>query len=186
MNQPNIRQSLAIPVTAGDHSSGPDHAPVTVVEYGDYECPICQANEPAFRQLRQLHGAAMRFVYRHFPMEDAHPHALMAAEAAEAAAAQGRFWEMHESLLAPGRQLGRASLSRYAEQLGLDMARFNAELNDEIYRQRIREHIAGGHSSHVRATPGVFVNGVVQDVSGGMNALFARVAAELGDRQRGR
>ncbi len=183
MNRPSTQPSLAIPVTASDHALGPDHAPVTVVEYGDYECPICLADEPAFRRLRQLHGAAMRFVYRHLPIEDAHPHALMAAEAAEAAGAQGQFWQMHERLLAPGRQLDRASLNRCAEQLGLDMGRFSAELIDEIYRQRIREHIAGAHSSHVRATPGVFVNGVVQDVSGGMNDLFVRVAAELGARR---
>lgn len=180
MNRPNTRASLTIPVTATDHSLGPEHAPVTVVEYGDYECPICLAHEPAFRQLRQTHGASMQFVYRHFPIEDAHPHALMAAEAAEAAGAQGRFWQMHEKLLSPGRKLDRTNLNRYAEQLGLDMARFDAELSDEIYRQRIREQIAGAHSSHVRATPGVFVNGVVQDVSGGMNDLFMRVSAELG------
>ena len=182
MNRTNTRPSLTVPVTASDHTSGPDHAPVTVVEYGDYECPICLADEPAFRQLRQVHGAALRFVYRHFPIEDAHPHALMAAEAAEAAGAQGKFWPMHERLLAPGRQLDRASLLRHAEQLGLDMARFNAELNDEIYRQRIREHMAGALGSHVRATPGVFVNGVVQDVSGGMHDLFVRVATELRER----
>lgn len=180
MNHPDTRASLAIPVTASDHTLGPDHAPVTLVEYGDYECPICLAHEPAFRQLRQVHGVSLRFVYRHLPVEDAHPHALMAAEAAEAAGAQGQFWQMHERLLSPGRHLDRASLNRYAEQLGLDMGRFNAELNDEIYRQRIREHIAGAHSSHVRATPGVFVNGVVQDVSGGMSDLFARVSAVLG------
>ena len=179
MNPPHARPSLAIPVGASDHISGPDHAAVTVVEYGDYECPICLAHEPAFRRLRQVHEAAMRFVYRHLPIEYAHPHALMAAEAAEAAGAQGRFWQMHEKLLAPGRQLDRASLDRYAGQLGLDMARFRAELDDEIYRQRIREHIDGAQRSHVRATPGVFVNGVVQDVSGGMHDLFDRVAAEL-------
>ena len=183
MHHPTTRASLAIPVTAADHVTGPDHAPVTVVEYGDYECPICLAHEPGFRQLRQAHGAALRFVYRHLPIESVHPQALMAAEAAEAAGAQGRFWQMHEKLLAPGRQLGRASLDHYAEQLGLDMARFKAELDDEIYRQRIREHIAGAQSSHVRATPGVFVNGVVQDVSGGLHDLFARVSAELGGRR---
>jgi protein-disulfide isomerase len=183
MNLPTARPSLVITVTASDHTAGPDHAPLTVVEYGDYECPVCLAHEPAFRQLRQVHGADMRFVYRHFPNEEAHPHALMAAEAAEAAAAQGRFWQMHERLLWPGRHLDRASLNRYAEQLGLDMGRFNADLNDEIYRQRVREHIAVARGLHVRATPGVFVNGVVQDVSAGMRDLFARVSAELSDRR---
>lgn len=183
MSRPNTHSPLVVPVTASDHTSGPEHAPVTVVEYGDYECPICLAHEPAFKQLRQMHGSTMRFVYRHFPIEEFHPHALMAAEAAEAAAAQGRFWQMHERLLSPGRHLDRASLNRHAEQLGLDMGRFNAELNDEIYRQRIREHIAGALGSHVRATPGVFVNGMVQDVSGGMHDLFLRVSAALGEGQ---
>jgi len=171
--------TLAVPAVPMDHSTGPDHAPVTLVEYGDFECPTCAAVEPAVRQLRERYPVDMRFVFRHFPLEDAHPHALLAAAAAEAAAAQGQFWPMHDRLIAHPTHLKRSDLDRHAAALGLDTARFAAELNDDIYLQRIREHQDGGRRSHLRATPTFFVNGVVQDVSGGMEALFQRVAAAI-------
>ena len=120
----------------------------------------------------------MAFVFRHFPLEDAHPHALMAAEAAEAAGAQGKFWAMHDLLFAQPHHLSRSHLDAHAARLGLDTIRFKAELDDEIYRQRVREHQQGGQRSHLRATPTFFVNGVVQDVSGGMQPLFEIVARE--------
>ena len=171
--------TLAVVVAAMDHRAGPEHAPVIVVEYGDFECPSCAAVEPALRHLRELHGPALSFVFRHFPLEGAHPHALAAAEAAEAAGAQGKFWLMHDLLLANYRHLTAHDLERYAANLGLDMLRFKAEMKEEIYRQRIREHQSGGRHSHLRATPGIFVNGEVQDVSGGMGGLYDLVAAEL-------
>lgn len=177
MNQTHRRVTLAVPVAASDHIAGPAHAPVVVLEYGDFECPTCVAVEPAVKQLRAAH-AEMAFVFRHFPLEEVHPHALMAAEAAEAAGAQGKFWPMHDLLLVSPRHLDRPHLEAHAAQIGLDMARFRAELDDEIYRQRVREHQQGGLRSHLRATPTFFVNGVVQDVSGGMHALFELVAAE--------
>lgn len=177
MNQTHRRVTLAVPVSASDHIAGPAHARVVVLEYGDFECPTCFAVEPAVKQLRAAH-ADMAFVFRHFPLEEVHPHALMAAEAAEAAGAQGKFWPMHDRLLTSPRHLDRAHLEAHATQIGLDMARFRAELDDEIYRQRVREHQQGGQRSHLRATPTFFVNGVVQDVSGGMQALFELVAAE--------
>ena len=179
MNAASRIVTLAVPVNATDHRVGPGYAAVVVSEYGDFECPICAAVEPAVQQLRTLHAADMAFVFRHFPVEDAHPHALLAAEAAEAAAAQGQFWPMHDALLGQSRHLSRQKITESARQLGLDMARFNAELSDEIYRQRVREHQEGGRRSHLRATPTFFVNGVVQDVSGGMHDLFERVAADL-------
>jgi len=173
--------TLAVPVNTTDHRLGPDHALVTVVEYGDFECPSCVGAEPAVRMMRSTHGEKLRFVFRHFPVEDAHPHALMAAEAAEAAAAQGRFWEMHDKLLAHSPHLDRHHLESYASDLGLDLARFKAELDDEVYRQRIREHQEGGRRSHLRATPTFFVDGVVQDVSGGLSALLEAVHRVLND-----
>lgn len=179
MNTTAKAATLAVPVTATDHRVGPEHAPVVVIEYGDFECPVCAAYEPAVKQLRDLHRADMAFVFRHYPLEDAHPHALLAAEAAEAAAAQGKFWPMHDLLLTDTHRLARRHLEAYASQLGLDIARFTAELDDEIYRQRIREHQQGGRLSHLRATPTFFVNGVVQDVSGGMHDLFNAVASEI-------
>ena len=178
MNQPHRAATLAVPVSASDHLAGPEHAQVVVLEYGDFECPICIAVEPAVKQLRAIH-AEMAFVFRHFPLEGAHPHALMAAEAAEAAGAQGKFWPMHDLLLSNPHRLNRSHLETYAAQIGLEETRFRAELDDEIYRQRIREHQQGGQRSHLRATPTFFVNGVVQDVSGGMQALFELVASEF-------
>jgi len=171
--------SLAVPLSATDHLKGSPHAPVAVVEYGDFECPICHAVEPGVQQLLQTHCASIVFAFRHFPLEDSHPHALMAAQAAEAAAAQGQFWPMHDLLLSNPAHLARRHLDSYAEKLNLNLARFRADLDDEIYRQRVREHQSGGTRSHLRATPGFFVNGVVQDVSGGMRALVEAVDEAL-------
>jgi protein-disulfide isomerase len=125
------------------------------------------------------HGDKIRFAYRHFPLEEPHPHALAAAEAAECAAGQGKFWEMQELLFANQAHLTLKHLQGYAERLDLDMARYTAEMDDHIYLQRIREHVAGGKRSHVRGTPGFFVNGVIQDVSFGMQALFDATEAAL-------
>lgn len=177
MNQPHRVATLAVPLSATDHIAGPAHARVLVLEYGDFECPTCIAVEPSVKQLRSVHPD-VAFVFRHFPLEEAHPHALMAAEAAEAAGAQGKFWAMHDLLFARPHQLDRAHLDAHAAQIGLDTTRFKAELDDEIYRQRVREHQQGGQRSHLRATPTFFVNGVLQDVSGGMQALFEIVAQE--------
>ena len=178
MNQPHRLATLVVPVSAGDHLAGPAHARIVVLEYGDFECPTCVAVEPSVKQLRALHPE-LAFVFRHFPLEDVHPHALMAAEAAEAAGAQGKFWTMHDLLLAHPHHLARSHLDTYAAQIGLDAVRFKAELDDEIYRQRVREHQQGGQRSHVRATPTFFVNGVVQEVSSGMQGLFAIVALDF-------
>jgi protein-disulfide isomerase len=170
---------LADPVSATDHSRGAGHPRVTVVEYGDFECPTCRAAEPAVQMLLHHWSAAVRLIYRHFPIESAHPHALMAAEASEAAAAQGKFWEMHDRLLQPEAHLQRAALDRYAAELNLDLALFKASLDDEVYRQRVREHMEGARRSHLRATPGFYVNGRICDVSGGMHELTDRVAEIL-------
>ncbi|MFZ0497918.1 MAG: thioredoxin domain-containing protein [Steroidobacteraceae bacterium] len=119
------------------------------------------------------------FAYRHFPQEAIHRHALRAAEAAECAGSQGRFWAMHDRLFANQAHLEQKHLFAYAEQLELDTARFRAEMDDEVYLQRIREHLDGGRLSHVRATPGFFVNGRIVDVSFGLRALFDAVEAAL-------
>ncbi|HEY7890090.1 MAG TPA: DsbA family protein [Steroidobacteraceae bacterium] len=170
---------LAAPVTTIDHIVGPDHARVTVVEYGDFECPNCKQAAPAVKLLLERFAERVRFVYRHFPQETLHPHALRAAEAAECAAGQGRFWPMHDLLFANQDHLQAKHLRRYAEQLDLDMARYDAEMDDEVYLQRIREHIDGGYSSHLKSTPGFFVNGLIVDVSFGLRALFDATAAAL-------
>ena len=175
---------LAIPVTAVDHALGTEHSPVTVVEYGDFECPICKQAAPAVKLMLERFGARTRFVFRHFPVESAHPHAMHAAQAAEAAGGQGKFWQMHDLLFDNQRHLKMANLREYAQRLELDMPRFIAEMDDEIYLQRVREHMAGGTRSHVRGTPTFFINGVLHDVSFGMHALIEGVEAVLkkGDR----
>ncbi len=170
---------LHAPLTPTDHRRGALHPRITVVEYGDFQCSRCRGAEPAVRMLLAAHPETLQLVYRHFPIESDHPLALMAAEATEAAAAQGKFWEMHDALLQEGAPLHRAALDRAAELLGLDIALFKSSLDDEIYRQRIREHEDGAVKSHLRATPGFFVDGKVCDVSGGMHLLADAVAARL-------
>jgi protein-disulfide isomerase len=177
--QPRPPIDLAVPAGASDHVIGPEHAPVTVVEYGDFECPNCKQAAPAVKLLLERFSERVRFIYRHFPQETLHPHALRAAETAECAAGQGRFWPMHDLLFANQDHLLGKHLRRYAEQLELDMARYDAEMDDEVYLQRIREHIDGGLKSHLRSTPGFFVNGIIVDVSFGLRSLFDATEAAL-------
>ncbi len=170
---------LTLPVNAADHTIGPDHAPVTVVEYGDFECPNCKQAAPAVKLLLDRFDQRVRFAYRHFPLEEVHPHALLAAEAAECAGAQGKFWQMHELLFANQDHLKPKNLHAYAEQLGLDMALYTAEMDDHVYLQRVREHIDSGLKSGAHGTPCFFVNGKIQDVSFGMRSLFDAVESAL-------
>ena len=170
---------LSQPITATDHVLGSPHAPITVVEYGDFECPTCKQAAPSVKLLLERFDGKVLFAYRHFPLESIHPHALRAAEAAECAGGQGRFWAMHDLLFANQPHLDLKHLTAYAERLDLDRARFTAEMDDEVYLQRIREHIDSGLSSHLRATPGFFVNGSIVDVSFGLESLFQAVEAAL-------
>jgi protein-disulfide isomerase len=170
---------LAVPVNKVDHVAGPAHAHVTVVEYGDFECPNCRQAAPAVKLLLKRFEERVRLVFRHFPLEEVHPHSLQAAEAVESAGAQGKFWEMHDLLFENQQHLKPEHLRSYAERLDLDMPRFIAEMDDEIYRQRVREHIAGGQVSGVRATPTFFINGKLSDVSYGVHTLADAVGAAL-------
>jgi protein-disulfide isomerase len=170
---------LTAPVGPVDHVLGPEHAPVIVVEYGDFECPNCKQVAPAVKLLLERFAERVRFVYRHFPLEEVHPHALLAAEAAECAGAQGQFWPMHDLLYDNQLHLKSAQLHGYAARLALDMIRYTAEIDDHVYLQRIREHQQSGRDSGARATPTFFVNGKLQDVSFGIQALFVAVEAAL-------
>jgi len=172
---------LAVPVSKVDHVLGAAHAVVTVVEYGDFECPNCKQAAPAVKLLLDRFAERVRLVFRHFPLEDVHPHALHAAQAAEAAGGQGKFWPMHDVLFENQRHLKLPQLHAYAERLELDMARYTGEMDDEVYLQRIREHIGGGLNSGVRATPTFFINGILQDTSFGLQSLAEGVAAALGE-----
>jgi len=171
--------TLALPLQPTDHMQGSEHARVTLIEYGDFECPTCKLAAPTIKMLLDQYPNQIRFAYRHFPLEDAHPHALLAAEASESAAAQGRFWPMFDFLFRNQAHLKEKDLQRYAAEVGLDMARYTAEMDDHIYLQRVREHVESGRRSHIRATPTFFVNGAVQDVSFGMIALEERIKQVL-------
>jgi protein-disulfide isomerase len=167
------------PVGQGDHALGPPDAPVTLVEYGDFECPRCKQAAGAVKLLIAHFGPRLRYVFRHFPLEEIHPHALHAASAAECAGAQGEFWRMHDVLFEQQTHLERDRLLDYARTLALDIGRFTAELDGEIHLQRVREHQADGRRSGVRATPGFFVNGQVRDVSYDLHSLVEAVESAL-------
>ncbi len=171
--------TLAVPPEPTDHAVGSPHARVTVVEYGDFECPSSKTAAQTPTLLLERFPSNVRFIFRHFPIVESHPHALLAAEASEAAAAQGKFWPMHDVLFQSQAHLKDKDLARCAAQVGLDMVRFKAEMDDHIYLQKVREHIDGARRSHIRATPAFFVNGVVQDVSFGMKGLHDAVAAAV-------
>jgi Na+/H+ antiporter NhaA len=141
-----------------DHVRGPLEAPVTLVEYGDFECPYCGQAEPVVRELLRDFGD-VRYVWRHLPLSDVHPRARLAAEAAEAAADQGAFWEMHDLLLDHQDRLGFSDLAGYAEQLGLDVERFTNELQDHAGAARVAEDVDSADLSGVSGTPTFFING---------------------------
>jgi protein-disulfide isomerase len=170
---------LSVPVSPVDHVLGPDHAHVTIVEYGDFECPNCKQAAPAVRLLLDRFPERVRLVFRHFPLAEVHPHAMMAAEAAECVGAQRHFWPMHDLLFDNQLHLKDNNLRGYAERCRIDMARYTAEMDDHVYLQRIREHQQSGHDSGVRGTPAFFVNGRLQDVSFGMQGLHTAVEAAL-------
>jgi protein-disulfide isomerase len=150
---------LAVPVDEGrDHMRGPDEAPVTVVEYGDFECPYCGMAEPSVRELLRDFGD-VRYVWRHLPLTDVHPHAQLAAEAAEAAAEQGAFWEMHDLLLDHQDALTVRDLIGYAASLGLDVDRFRAYLRSHSGADHVAEDVDSADLSSVSGTPTFFVNG---------------------------
>lgn len=150
---------LVDPVHDWDHIRGPADAKLTLVEYGDYECPACGKLFLVLRDL-QARTAGLRLVYRHYPLSGIHKHAEMAAEAAEAAGAQGRFWEMHDLLFEHQNALKLKDLVRYAGQLCLDVDRFTRELKDGTYHERVRQNFIAGVQNGVNGTPGLFLNGV--------------------------
>ena len=150
---------LTPPVGPRDHVLGSTHAAVTLVEYGDFECPFCGRAYPELKRVLRQVGAKVRFVFRHFPMTEEHPHAQHAAEVAEAAAAQGKFWEMHDLLYQHQAALGDEDLVTYARELGLDAERVRRELAAHVYAPRVREDVVSGTSSGVTGTPRFFING---------------------------
>ncbi len=159
-----------------DHIRGPVEAPVTVLEYGDLECPYCGRAEPALRELLADFGD-VRYVWRHLPLSDVHPRAQLAAEATEAAATQGAFWEMHDLLLDRQEDLRPGDLLAYAEQLGLDLDRFEDELRRHLHAPRIEEDVDSADLSGVTGTPTFFVNGKRHEGAYDVDSLAAAVKA---------
>ena len=154
---------LVMPIAERDHTLGSPHAPFTLVEYGDYECPYCGLAHPIVTEVVRRLGRQLHFAFRHFPLAEIHPHALRAAEAAEAAGVQGKFWPMHDLLYENQRALGDPHLLRYAEHLDLDLERFARELAARTWEPRVREDFMTGVRSGVNGTPTFFVNGVRHD-----------------------
>ena len=156
---------LTLPVGPRDHVQGRADAPVTLVEYGDYECPHCGRAYPIIKEVQRRLGAKLRFVFRNFPLSEGHPHAEHAAEAAEGAATGGRFWEMHDTLYEHQQALDDRHLVGYAAALGLDTAKFETELRGHAHKARVREDFTSGVRSGVNGTPTFFINGVRFDDS---------------------
>jgi protein-disulfide isomerase len=154
---------LARPVGPADHASGLEDAPVTLVEYGDFECPYCGRAYPIVKAVQREVGDRLRLVYRHFPLTQIHPHAQHAAEMAEAAAEHGKFWEMHDLLFENQDALGDEDLVGYAEQLGIDPRWAASVLAEQTFTERVRATFVGGLRSGVNGTPTFFINGVRDD-----------------------
>lgn len=154
---------LASAVSARDHAEGPASAAVTLVEYGDYECPHCKQAYPIVKKIQEQLGVRLRFVFRNFPLNEIHPHAQHAAEAAQAAAAQGFFWEMHDALFEHQHALSDRHLVEYADAIGLDRTRFRRELSEHTHTAHVREDFLSGVRSGVNGTPTFFINGYRHD-----------------------
>ena len=150
---------LSPPVGDRDHTQGPADAPVTLVEYGDYECPHCGRAYPIVRAVQNHFGRRLRFVFRNFPISEAHPHALFAAAAAEAAGDQGKFWEMHDLLFEHQDRLGALDLVGYASQLGIQADGFLEVIRSRDMADRVRSDFMSGVRSGVNGTPTFFLNG---------------------------
>jgi len=174
MSRARATALLALPVSDDrDHIQGPAKARVTLVEYGDYECPHCGRAYPIVQAIQTRMAKTLRFVYRNFPLRESHPHAQQAAEAAEAAGAQGKFWEMHDRLFERQFALDGEYLIEYAGDLGLDVPRFRRELASGVYEPRVREDFRSGVMSGVNGTPTFFINGVRHDDSWELEPLLA-------------
>jgi protein-disulfide isomerase len=171
------RIRLAVPVSERDHRQGPASAAVTLVQYGDYECPYTRQSTTVVRAIQQQLGEQLRFVFRNFPLTEIHPHALHAALAAEAAAAQGKFWEMHDIIFHHQHTLEDADLTRFAGEVGLDMKHYARDMMQQYHLPHIEEDVEGGEHSGVQGTPTFFLNGILYRGSWEQEALLAALQA---------
>jgi protein-disulfide isomerase len=170
---------LTLEVSDADHILGPPTAAVTLVEYGDYECPSCLNSEPIVRQLLEQFAGKLRVVFRHFPQHSVHPNASAAAEAAEAAGSQGKFWEMHRALFAHQRELADLDFTHLALTIGLDPYRFARDSDSRQSPRKVREHYETAVASGVKRTPTFFINGKRHDGANDLLSLRASIERAL-------
>lgn len=181
LNKGGDGSRLVLPVGARDHAQGSAAAAVTLLEYGDFECEHCAEAFPVVKEINRWLRGALRYVFRHFPVADKHPNALRAAEAAEAAGVQGRFWEMHDLLYERSPALSDAHLNCYARELGLDLERFGREMREHNYTGKVREDYTSGVWSGVSGTPAFFINGARYTGAADLDGLLAAIE-EAGNR----
>ena len=171
---------LTLPVSSDrDHIQGRTSAPVTLIEYGDYECPYCGQAYPIIKEVQKQLGNKLRFVFRNFPLTEIHPHAEHAAEAAEAAAGQNRFWEMHDYIYEHQQALDDKHLEKYADNLGLNLAKFTNEMSSHVHAGRIREDFLSGIHSGVNGTPTFYINGIRYNDSWDLETLLERLRSAI-------
>lgn len=166
---------LVLPVGARDHAQGCAASGVTLLEYGDFECGHCAEAFPVVKEVNRWLRGTLRYVFRHFPVAERHPNALRAAEAAEAAGAQGRFWEMHDLLCERSPALGDVQLNGYARELGLDLERFGREMREHTHAGKVREDFTSGVRSGVSGPPAFFINGVRYTGASDLDGLLAAI-----------
>jgi protein-disulfide isomerase len=176
------QSQLTLPVGERDHIQGPAAAKVTLVEYGDYQCPSCLQAYPIMIDIQEHMGDRMRLVFRNFPLTTVHPNAQHAAEAAEAAAAQAKFWEMHDTLYENQAHLSDAHLMAYAADIGLDTDRFKRDLEKHAFAARVHEDVQSGIRSGVNGTPTFFINGFRHDGPWDLETLTAALLKAVGER----
>ncbi|GAA2330101.1 DsbA family protein [Dactylosporangium salmoneum] len=166
---------LAVPVGPDDHTIGPPDAPVSLVEYADFQCPYCAMAHPILQDLLRLRREFIRFTYRHFPLTNVHPYGDLAAEVAEAAAARDAFWPMHDWLFDNQRGINPRQLMVGVERLGLPSTEIGDEVGAHLYLDRVRRDLVGGVRSGVGGTPTFFLNGLRHDGGYALDELLEAV-----------
>ena len=172
--------NLRPPVTPEEHIQGPENAPVTLVEYGDYECPHCGRAYPVIKRVQKHFGKRLRFVFRNFPLSELHPHAESAAETAEFAGAHGKFWEMHDLLFENQERLSGDLYLKLAEQLSLPIEALTKALEEGTYQTRVRADFSSGVRSGVNGTPTFFINGKRHDGPFDYETLVPAIQGQIG------
>ena len=170
---------LKLPITVADHSDGPDNAPIVLLEYGDYQCPACGEAYPIVKRIQKHFSGRLRFVFRNFPLNESHPEAERAAETAEFAGAQEKFWQMHDALYENQARLGGELYSTLAKKNNLSVSDLDAALQAGSYRERVRSDFSGGIRSGVNGTPTFYVNGMRHDASFDFETLSAALEHQL-------